>query len=244
MNIFPAIDILGGKAVRLTEGDYNKVKEYSSSPAAVAVSFREAGAKYIHIVDLDGAREGRRINGDAIREAATASSLLAEVGGGIRTLDDVEYYLSRGAERVIIGTAAVKNPDFLRESVRRFGNRIAVGADLKDGLVAVNGWLEKSALTGEEFLRRLAGEGVAAVIITDVGRDGLLRGANVEMYRRLRPAAGGMEMIASGGVARREEIAALARAGADGAILGKALYEGRLDLRDCLAAAREAENAG
>lgn len=244
MKIFPAIDILGGRAVRLTKGDYGSAKSYSSDPAAVAAGFKAAGAEYLHIVDLDGAREGKRRNADVIRETVDVSALIAEVGGGIRSIKDIEYYLSCGVRRVVLGTAAVRDPRLLSEAVREFGDRVAVGMDLRDGLVAVNGWLESEPLSGEEFLRRISGEGVAAAIVTDIGRDGLLSGANIDLYARLSAVKGDTELIASGGITKLDEIGRLKAAGAGGAILGKALYEGKLDLGECLGAAREAENAG
>ena len=243
MKIFPAIDLLGGRAVRLLKGEYGTAKTYSDSPAEVALGFKKAGASDLHVVDLDGAKSGKTENGTLVREIIAASGLRTEIGGGIRDLSRVEYYLSAGAERVIIGTAAVKNPTFLKEAVREFGAHVAVGVDLKGGLVAVDGWTETEAITGEDFIRRLAGEGVETVIVTDVSRDGALSGTNMQLYERLIKMNMGVKIIASGGVTELKEVAKLKELGVYGAILGKALYEGRLDLTACLKAAREGTDA-
>lgn len=236
MIILPAIDIMGGRAVRLTKGDYAAVRAYSDSPILTAREFAAAGAKHLHIVDLDGAKSGRTENGELISRMIKESGLTAEVGGGIRDLGRVEYYLSAGAARVIIGTAALKNEPFLIEAVARFGEAIAVGADLRDGFVAVDGWTETGAVRGEDFIRRMRELGVRTVIVTDISRDGMLAGTNLELYRSVIAAEPGLNVIASGGITSPGEVTALRDAGAYGAILGKALYEGRLDLKACLAA--------
>lgn len=236
MKIFPAIDLLGGKAVRLRRGDYNSVTVYSDSPADVAREFKSKGAECIHLVDLEGAKTGDTPNFAAICEVLKVG-LFSEVGGGIRSLETVEKYLTAGASRVILGTAAVNDQQFLREAVRLFGGRIAVGADVKDGFIAVKGWLESSDLSLWEFSRNMQDIGVKTLICTDISRDGEMRGSNLELYKRLTSELN-IEIIASGGVTGLEEITKLRECGAAGAIIGKAYYEGLLKLEDAIAAAR------
>lgn len=234
MKIFPAIDLFGGKAVRLFKGDFDFAKTYSENPAMLALSFQNAGAEYLHIVDLDGAKTGKTQNGETIEEILKTSGLKAEIGGGIRDMERVEYYLRLGAYRVILGTAAVKNPTFLKEAIKTYGSRIAVGVDLKDGFVAVDGWKQTESLKGEDFILSLKELGLDCVIVTDVGRDGALLGTNLALYERLQALKTGIKLVASGGVTRLEEVRKLRNLGADGVILGKALYEGVLDLSECL----------
>ncbi len=237
MVIFPAIDILGGKAVRLLKGDYNKVTVYSDDPCSVARTFASKGCKAIHIVDLDGAREGSAVNMDVVRAIAQIPDILSEIGGGIRNMDTVCCYLDAGISRVILGTAALEDPVFLKEAVRRFGQRIAVGVDMKDGKVAVKGWLETSSKDGLEFLRELEDMGVGAAIVTDISRDGAMRGANLELYRTIAGCCS-MDITASGGVSTLDDLRALKQTGVYGAIIGKAYYTGAVRLEDALEVCR------
>lgn len=233
MLIFPAIDILGGKAVRLYRGDYNQVTVYSERPWEIAQDFVSKGAKAIHIVDLDGAREGSAVNMEVVKKIACFPDILTEIGGGIRNQATVERYLNAGISRVILGTAALNDPVFLKESIKEYGNRIAVGVDLRDGMVAVKGWLEKSDKDGLDFLKELEDLGVKSVIVTDISKDGAMRGTNLEMYARIGKEAS-MKVTASGGVSTLEDIRALKRIGVWGAIIGKAYYTGAIKLEDAI----------
>lgn len=230
MKIFPAIDLLGGRAVRLTKGDYDKSTVYSNDPAEVARGFYEDGARYLHIVDLDGAKEGKTTNFDTVAQIVSATGMYCEIGGGIRDMARIEKYLELGVSRVILGTAAVNNPEFRREAVKKYGDKIAVGVDAKDGLVAVGGWLETTSLKGVDFCKILADEGVSSVIYTDISRDGMLSGTNLELYRELNEIKG-IEFTASGGITGIDELYTLKDMGTAAAILGKALYAGKLDLK-------------
>ena len=236
MQIFPATDILGGKVVRLTKGDYANVKIYADSPAEMAKEFMKAGATNLHMVDLDGAKDGTPVNFDAIKEAAKIKDLFIEVGGGIRDMKRIEDYLSLGVKRVILGTAAVRNYPFVEEAVKEYGNAIAVGVDAKNGLVAVNGWLETTTVNSVEFCKKLRDSGVATVIYTDISKDGMLSGTNLEIYEELSKIKG-LDIVASGGITFIDEIKTLADMGIYGAIVGKAVYEGKLDLKEVLEAA-------
>lgn len=238
MNILPAIDIRGGKVVRLTKGDYDNMTVYRDSPAEVAKEFLAAGAENLHVVDLDGARDGTPVNFSAIRELCEVKGLLIEVGGGIRNLERIEQYLSLGVGRVILGTAAVRDFSFVEAAVKRFSDAVAVGVDAKDGMVAVSGWEEVTALPAFSFCEKLRDAGVKTVIYTDISKDGALSGTNLAVYEALRQIEG-LNIIASGGITFEDEIRALSKMGLYGAILGKALYEGRLDLRRALAIAKE-----
>ena len=233
MLIFPAIDILGGKAVRLYKGDYNQVTVYSERPWEIAEDFISKSAKAIHIVDLDGAREGSAVNMDVVRKIACFSDILTEIGGGIRNQDTVERYLDAGISRVILGTAARNDPVFLRRILALYGERIAVGVDLKDGKVAVKGWLEKSDKDGLIFLRELEDMGVKSVIVTDISKDGAMKGTNLEMYRSIVVSTS-LKVTASGGVSTLEDVRALKEIGVFGAIIGKAYYTGAIDLSDAI----------
>ncbi len=233
MIILPAVDLIGGQAVRLYQGDYDKKTVYDTDPADAALRFVDAGAGYIHIVDLDGARDGSTANFEVIRRMIRLSSLKAEVGGGIRSFDAADRYLDAGAERVILGTKAVTDPEFLRLALERYGDRIAVGADLKDGRVAVKGWLETGNETGEDFCRLMDRLGLKTLICTDISRDGAMRGTNHSLYRRLMKVCG-CDLIASGGVSSVEEVRLLKEEGLKGVILGKALYTGAIDLKKAI----------
>ena len=235
MKIFPAVDILGGKAVRLTRGAYDSAKTYFDDPVRAASLMREAGAEYLHVVDLDGARSGRTDNFSLIERIVKQTSLKVEVGGGVRDTERVKAYLDSGAFRVILGTSAVKNYPFVLAAASAFPGRIAVGVDAKDGFVAVSGWEESTGVRGVEFCEKLAGDGICDVIYTDVACDGAMAGTNLDVYRELVKIRG-LRVVASGGVKDMDEIAELEKMGADGVILGKALYEGALDLKKVTAA--------
>ena len=236
MVIFPAIDILGGKAVRLLKGDYNQVTVYSERPWEIAEDFISKGAKAIHIVDLDGAREGSAVNMDVVRKIACYPNIITEIGGGIRNQATVERYLNAGVSRVILGTAALNDPVFLKESIKNYGERIAVGVDLKDGKVAVKGWLEKSDKDGLEFLKELEAMGVRTAIVTDISKDGAMKGTNLELYRKIVSKVS-MDITASGGVSALEDVRTLKEIGVYGAIIGKAYYTGAIRLEDAIAIA-------
>ena len=236
MQIFPATDILGGKVVRLTKGDYNEVKVYADSPAEMALEFMKSGATNLHMVDLDGAKFGSPVNFDAIREAAQIKDLFIEVGGGIRDMKRIEDYLSLGVKRVILGTAAIKNYPFVEEAVKEYGDAIAVGVDAKDGLVAINGWQETTTVNSVDFCKKLRDTGVKTVIYTDISKDGMLSGTNLEIYKELSKIEG-LDIVASGGITFIDEIRTLKDMDIYGAIVGKAVYEGKLDLAEILKAA-------
>ena len=229
MQIFPAIDLSGGQVVRLYQGDYDKMTVYGADPCAVAREFMAAGAKYLHVVDLDGAKDGTMANFDTIRAIAGQGGLFIEVGGGIRTEERIQRYLELGVGRVILGTIAVQDFDFTARMAQKYGEQIAVGVDARDGFVAINGWKELSAEKGVDFCRRLRDAGVQTVIYTDISRDGAEMGTNLELYQELS-AIKGLNIIASGGISFESELLELERMGVWGAILGKALYTGKLDL--------------
>ena len=230
MQIFPAIDLSGGQVVRLYQGDYDKMTVYGADPCAVARDFIAAGAKYLHVVDLDGAKDGTLANFESIAAIAKQGGLYIEVGGGIRTEERIQQYLDLGVSRCILGTVAVKDFDFTARMAQKYGDAIAVGVDARDGYIAINGWKELSSETGIEFCRRLKDAGVQTVIYTDISRDGAEKGTNLELYRELAKIEG-LNITASGGVSSLEELAELQRIGTHAAILGKALYTGRLDLK-------------
>ena len=229
MDIFPAIDIIDGKAVRLFQGDYNQKTVFSSSPEQVAEGFKKAGAEYLHLVDLDGAKSGETPNSSLICALAAKTGLKAQVGGGIRHMKTIEKYLSGGIFRVILGTAAVNDEVFLKEALSNFGERIAVGVDMRNGVVATHGWTQSSNMDGFDFCSRLEQQGVKTIICTDISRDGAMQGVNIQLYQRLCSHLG-VNIIASGGVTDYEDIRSLKKLGVSGVILGKALYTGSLDL--------------
>lgn len=238
MNLFPAIDLRNGQAVRLYQGDYDQTTVYSSDPAAVAEDFKTQGAEYLHVVDLDGAKDGTLANFDTICAIMKRSGLSVEVGGGIRDADRVRRYLDAGVDRVILGTAAVNDPAFLSDMVERYGRKIVVGVDARDGRVATHGWLETTGVDSFAFCASLRDRGVSTVIYTDIARDGGLNGSNLEAYRALCRIEG-LDIVASGGITDLSELSELETIGAAGAILGKALYTGRLSLRDAVALMRK-----
>lgn len=237
MIIFPAIDLVGGKAVRLFKGDYAQMTVYDEDPCRVARSFEVKGARHIHIVDLEGARDGGTPNLDTVVAIKRASGLFCEIGGGVRTLDVAEKYLCAGLDRVILGTAAVENEDLVRTAVTEYGDRIAVGVDLKDGFVAIRGWTEKSEIGAHEFFSRMERLGVQTLICTDVSRDGAMQGTNRELYRELSRGYR-VNIVASGGVSSIDDVRSLRTMGLYGAIIGKAYYTGAIDLEEAI---REAE---
>ena len=237
MVLFPAIDILSQKAVRLYKGDYNKVTVYSDKPWEFAEDFVRRGCSAIHIVDLDGARSGETINIETVKKITEVKGLYSEIGGGIRNMETVEKYLEAGVSRVILGTAALQNPVFLKEAVKKYGSKIAVGVDLKDGKVAVKGWLETSEKDGIEFLKELEDIGVENVIVTDISRDGAMKGTNVELYKRIKNEVS-LKVTASGGVSSMEDIKALKALDIYGAIIGKAYYTGAIKLEEALEVCR------
>ena len=230
MIILPAIDLYDKKAVRLYKGDYAQMTVYSDNPLSVAQDFVLCGADHIHLVDLQGAKSGKPENMEIIDEIASKMPLFIEVGGGIRSLDTVKAYLDHGVGRVILGTVAVENPDFTANLVVKYGDKIAVGADAKDGYIAIKGWVEKSTLTIEKFFEQMQAIGVKTVICTDISRDGAMKGTNLSLYRELKKSFG-INVIASGGVSSMEDIVALKQMDAYGAIIGKAYYEGAIDLK-------------
>ena len=229
MYIYPAIDLYQGKAVRLYKGDYAQMTIYSENPAEIAAEFQKAGATHLHMVDLEGAKTGKPENQAAIRRILEETDLFVEVGGGIRNMETVESYLSLGVDRVILGTAAVTNPEFLEEALKKYGEKIAVGVDLKDGFVAIKGWTEKSQLTAEAFFDRMQTLGVKTVICTDISKDGAMEGTNRALYRDLSKKYT-IDLIASGGVSSLEDVRALKALDIHGAIIGKAYYTGAIDL--------------
>ena len=233
MNIIPAIDLIGGKAVRLQKGDYNKVTVYSDSPVDVAKSFAQSGARFLHVVDLDGAKSGNADNFETIKSIVEATDLSVEVGGGIRNMDTVGLYAEAGVDRIILGTAALIDPDFLNEAVRAYGDKITVGVDIKDGMVAIKGWTEVSSMSCDDFCRDLEKIGVKTVICTDISKDGMMSGTNLELYRHLNSNFS-IRIIASGGVSTLDDVRALKEMDVFGAILGKALYTGAIDLREAV----------
>ena len=237
MFIYPAIDLYDGKAVRLYQGDYRQMTVYSEEPADLAADFAACGAERIHLVDLEGAKLGRPANLSAIQSILERAPLLSQVGGGIRNMETVDAYLAIGVGRVILGTAAVENPDFLQAALDRWGERIAVGVDLKDGFVAIKGWTETSAVTADDFFEKMDRLGVKTVICTDISRDGAMGGTNRGLYRELSEKFQ-VDLIASGGVSTMEDITALKAMGLHGAIIGKAYYTGAIDLKTAVEVAK------
>ena len=233
MLIFPAIDLYEGKAVRLYKGDYAQMTVYSDRPAEIAVKFAEAGATCLHLVDLEGAKSGTTPNLETIKQIMAASSLFTEVGGGIRSMETVKAYLDAGVDRVILGTAAVKDEEFLCLAVKTYGAHVAVGVDIKDGKVAIHGWTEKSELDAFDFCRHLQEIGVQTVICTDISKDGAMQGTNRELYRALSEQFS-LQIIASGGVSSMDDVAHLASLDLYGAIIGKAYYTGAIDIADAV----------
>ncbi len=237
MVLLPAIDIKDGKVVRLLRGDYDRVTVYDRSPEAMAAAFAAAGATHLHLVDLDGAKDGALSNFETVRRILETTGLKAEIGGGIRTIDRIARYLDAGAARVILGTAALEDPVFLKDALLRFGGQIAVGVDAKDRRVATHGWLSVTDVDSVDFCRHLADIGVKTVIYTDIAKDGAESGTNLAIYEELADIQG-LDIVASGGITYYEELRRLCEIGTSGAILGKALYSGKLELARALAEVR------
>lgn len=237
MKIFPAIDLYEGQAVRLMKGDYAQKTVYGSDPVEVAVGFAEAGAEYIHVVDLEGAKSGATPNFPIVEAIVRESGLKVEIGGGVRSEDTVKKYIDAGVLRTIVGTAAVTDRAFLASLVEKYGERIAVGVDVRGGKVAIHGWTQISEETLEGFCTDLQEMGVKTVICTDISKDGAMQGTNRDMYRRL-VGRFSMDMIASGGVSTLDDVAALRDMGLYGAILGRAIYTGGIDLKKAIEVGR------
>lgn len=237
MNIFPAIDLYEGKAVRLLRGDYQNMTVYSENPLEIAKDFEACGAEFLHMVDLEGAKEGTAPNLPTIKKIVQNTHLFVEVGGGIRNMDVIDAYVSAGVSRVILGTAAVTDEAFLKQAIAAYGEKIAVGADIKDGKVAIKGWTEQSDFTCMEFCQKMESLGVSTIICTDISKDGAMQGTNRELYRTLSDALS-VNIIASGGVSTIDDVAALAEQNLYGAIIGKAYYTGAIDLKEAIEVAK------
>jgi len=237
MKIFPAIDLFDKKAVRLYKGNYDEMTVYSNKPVEIAEDFKRCGAEFIHVVDLEGARSGDTPNIDVVEQIVKKTGLFTEVGGGIRSMAVLDRYFSRGVSRAILGTSAVTDEAFLRAAIEKYGDKIAVGADVRDGYIAIKGWIEKSEYTLNEFFEKIQRLGVRTIICTDISKDGAMRGTNLEMYDALSKKYS-VDIIASGGVSSIEDVRALAEMNVYGAIIGKAYYTGAIDLKDALEAAK------
>ena len=230
MLLFPAIDLVDGKAVRLYKGDFAQMTVYSDTPWEVAKDFASCGCKAIHVVDLEGARDGNTPNFDTVLKIKKESGLFVEIGGGIRSFEVIDKYVSAGIDRVILGTVAAEDPEFTAEAVKRYGEKIAVGVDIKNGEVATRGWLKSSGLDAFEFCEKMQSIGVRTLICTDISKDGAMKGTNRELYRQLSEKFS-INITASGGVSSLEDVEALKKLDLYGAIIGKAYYTGDIDLR-------------
>ena len=237
MIIFPAIDLYEGKAVRLLKGDYRQMTVYGDDPVAIAKEFEKQGATHIHVVDLEGAKQGKPAHLEIVKGIAKATGLFIETGGGIRDEATVDAYLAAGASRVILGTAAVTDEAFLKASLAKHGDKIAVGADIADGKIAIKGWLENSEYTVETFFEKMQGLGVKTVICTDISKDGAMRGTNLALYESLGKRYA-LDIVASGGVSTIEDVKSLAKMGLYGAIIGRAYYIGAIDLHAAIEVAK------
>ena len=237
MKIFPAIDLYGKKAGRLYKGNYSEMTVYSDDPVSVALDFKSQGAEYIHLVDLEGAKDGTTPNIDVVADIAKNTSLFVEIGGGIRSMAIVEEYFNAGVSRVILGTSAVTDEEFLINAVRKYGDKIAVGADVRDGFIAIKGWLEKSAYTLDAFFEKMQKIGVKTIICTDISKDGAMKGTNLQMYRELSRKYS-LDIVASGGVSSIDDIIELRKMELYGAIIGKAYYTGAIRLDEAIEVAK------
>ena len=237
MIIFPAIDLFEGKAVRLLRGDYAQMTVYSDHPEEIGKDFAAQGATHVHLVDLEGARSGSTPNLETVLRIRESAGLFCEIGGGIRNMETVDAYLTSGLDRVILGTAAVENRNFLKKAVEKYGEKIAVGVDVRDGFVAVKGWTENSAIGFMDFCKEMEETGVKTLICTDISRDGAMRGTNREMYRELSETLG-LQITASGGVSTLEDVESLRKMNLYGAIIGKAYYTGDINLKKAIETAR------
>lgn len=237
MNIFPAIDLFDKKAVRLFKGDYNQMTVYSNNPIEIARDFEAKGAKFIHMVDLEGAKDGTTPNLEIVAQVAKETGLFVEIGGGIRSMEALEKYFSAGVDRAILGTSAVTDEEFLKMAVNAYGDKIAVGADVKDGYIAIKGWLEKSTLTLDAFFEKMQSLGVKTIICTDISKDGAMRGTNLKMYKELSEKYS-LDIVASGGVSTIDDVIELRKMDLYGAIIGKAYYIGAIDLEKAIEVAK------
>lgn len=237
MNIFPAIDLFDGKAVRLYKGDYKQMTVYSENPVEIALDFVSQGAKFLHIVDLEGAKSGTTPNLDTVIKLKRESGLFCEVGGGVRSMEVVDRYISAGVDRVILGTAAVRDPEFAKAAAAKYGDKIALGADIKDGFVAVSGWTEKSELKVIDFCLDMQKIGINTLICTDISKDGAMQGTNVALYEELSKKLS-MQIIASGGVSSVDDVKQLAALDIYGAIIGKAYYTGAVSIKEAIEVAK------
>lgn len=233
MILFPAIDIYQGKAVRLYKGDYEQMTVYSDDPSEIAQDFKDCGARAIHIVDLEGAKNGQLPNFSAVVNIKEETGLFCEIGGGIRSMSAVKRYLDAGMDRVILGTAAIEDEAFLHEAVQEYGKHIAVGADIKDGFIAVRGWVKQSQVRADDFFQKMQKIGIETIICTDISRDGAMRGTNLDLYRDMN-ARYKINIVASGGVSSMNDLYELNEMGVYGAIIGKAYYIGAIDLREAV----------
>ena len=237
MIIFPAIDLYDKKAVRLYKGDYENMTVYSDNPIEIARDFEQKGATHIHMVDLEGAKDGTTPNISIVSQVANETSLFVEIGGGIRNIETAQKYIDAGVSRIILGTAAVNDEEFLKKCIEKFGDKTAVGADVKDGYIAIKGWLEKSELTLDDFLLKMQKLGVKNVICTDISKDGAMKGTNLELYRELSKKYS-LDITASGGVSTIDDIKNLREMDLYGAIIGKAYYIGAIDLKEAIEVAK------
>ena len=237
MNIFPAIDLYEGKAVRLFKGNYDEMTVYSDNPVEIALDFKKSGAKFMHVVDLEGAKTGKTPNLETIKKLVSATDMFVEVGGGIRSLEVIEKYVNAGVGRVILGTAALTDRAFLSEALKKYGEKIAVGVDIRDGYVAIKGWTEKSETKAIDFCRELEALGVSTIISTDISKDGAMQGANHELYKTLSDELG-IQIIASGGVSSIEDVKRLRQMDIYGAIIGKAYYTKAILLSEAIEVAK------
>ncbi len=237
MIIFPAIDLFQKKAVRLYKGDYQNMTVYSENPIEIARDFERCGATHIHMVDLEGAKDGTTPNISVVEQIARETNLFVEIGGGIRNIETAQKYIDAGVSRIILGTAAVENEQFLLECIEKFGDKTAVGADVKDGFIAIKGWLEKSQITLDSFLQKMQHLGIKNIICTDISKDGAMKGTNLELYRELSQKYS-LEITASGGVSTIGDIKNLREMNLYGAIIGKAYYIGAIDLKEAIEVAK------
>lgn len=233
MIIFPAIDLYDGKAVRLFKGDYTQMTVYSNDPVSIAKDFVKKGATHIHVVDLEGAEKGTPVHAKVVEKIAKETGLFIEIGGGIRQMEQIDGYFAAGASRVILGTVAVTDEEFLKIALKKYGEKIAVGADIADGKIAIRGWKEKSAYSAEEFFEKMQSLGVKTIICTDISKDGAMRGANLQLYRSLGEKFS-ISLVASGGVSSLEDVRALKDMNVYGAIIGKAYYIGAIQLEQAI----------
>ena len=235
MEIWPAIDLLGGKCVRLQQGDYNRETVFADDPTEMAMKWKEAGTQYLHLVDLDGAKDGSQINGEPIRRIVQESELSSQVGGGVRNEDTIQRLLKLGLSRVIVGTRALREPEWFAEMADKYPQKLVLGIDARNGMVATDGWLETSSIKAIDFAKQVEGmsANVAAIVYTDIAKDGMLAGPNFEQLGEMQ-AATGIPVVASGGVTTIEDVAKLAEMNTHAAIVGRAIYDGRLDLSEAI----------